>query len=407
MKGSDKNGRGLRYWIIQLFLLFTVVNAFGQARLPGVPRQYTAPVHEAIQKAGDNGKQLKLALRKANRKEKELVAFLLTTMPERDLKTLSSDFILENVRTALLAKKQFVWCRNLPDSIFLNEVLPYACLNETRDNWRIDFYHRFLPLVINCHSEQEAIDSVNQNIRKIVKVEYDTRRKKADQSPNESMEQRMASCTGLSILLTDAFRAVGIPSRIAGTPMWTNMRGNHNWSEVWIDGKWYFTEYYPDKLNHSWFVADAGRADPQEPFHWIYATSWKPTELAFPCVWDSTIQYVHAVNVTDFYISLYREQFAEKKPANDEIVLNVVLFQKAGNIEGNDRVSKRITVLQEVREIDFGYSPGKNDDLNRNLQFILKKNSAYTFVYPGREGEKRTFDYTTGDTSGEVLRLNQ
>ena len=46
-------------------------------------------------------------------------------------------------------------------------------------------------------------------------------------------------------VLADAFRAVGIPSRVAGTPAWHDDRGNHNWNEVWVDGKWRFTEYYP------------------------------------------------------------------------------------------------------------------------------------------------------------------
>ena len=67
------------------------------------------------------------------------------------------------------------------------------------------------------------------------------------------MKEKMATCTGLSFLLVDAFWSVGIPARMAGTPMWTNMKGNHSWVEVWVDGEWYFTEYYPEDLNKSWF----------------------------------------------------------------------------------------------------------------------------------------------------------
>lgn len=391
-----------------LLLFFCIfIPAMGQSWLKSFDFEERVNVQEAIRKAENNGEQLKLALQEARNKEKKAVVFLLTTMPERDLKELTADFILENVRLALRARKEFPWCASLPDSVFLNEVLPYVCLNEHRDNWRADLYSKFAPLVKNCQSPGEAIDSVNLNIRKILKVEYNTKRKKADQSPYESMEQGMASCTGLSILLTDAFRAVGIPSRIAGTPMWTNMRGNHNWCEVWIDGQWYFTEYYPEKLNHSWFVADAGRADPKNPFHWIYATSWKPTGLTFPCVWDSTIQYVNAINVTDFYISLYQKQFAEKKIAEDEVVLNIVLYQSEESSEGNYRVSKRVTILRDDKEIDFGFTPGKIEDLNKFLSFVLKKNTTYTLVFPGKEGEKKNAIYKTGNTSGELLRLNQ
>ena len=53
--------------------------------------------------------------------------------------------------------------------------------------------------------------------------------------------------------------AVGIPARVAGTPMWTNMRGNHTWVEVW-DGGWHFVgaaEPDPKGLDHTWFNGDA------------------------------------------------------------------------------------------------------------------------------------------------------
>jgi hypothetical protein len=397
----------LKFPVLILFLLFSVISGSGQHYLKGIPGKYKSSVKEAVEKSETNGDQLIRTLLLANRKEKEPVAFLLSNMPERDLQSLTADFIQENVRLALKARKQFRWCKALPDSVFLNEVLPYCCLNETRDNWRNDFHNRFYPLVMNCHSIREAIDSVNLNILKITGVEYNTKREKTDQSPYESIRQKMATCTGLSILLTDAFRSVGIPSRIAGTPMWTNMRGNHSWCEVWIDGQWYFTEYYPEKLNHSWFVADAGKADKEKPIHWIYATSWKPTPLAFPCVWDSSIQYVHAVNVTDFYIDLYEKQFTERKLAEDEVILNMVLYRTAGSTAGNDRVLKRISLMKDDKEVNFGYSPSEADDLNHFLQFVLKKNTIYTIIFPGKVGEKKTYSFTTGEKSGEVLRLDQ
>ena len=63
-------------------------------------------------------------------------------------------------------------------------------------------------------------------------VEYNTLREKTNQSPAESMRQGMASCTGLSVLLVDALRAVGIPARFAGTAAWHDDRGNHSWTEV-------------------------------------------------------------------------------------------------------------------------------------------------------------------------------
>merc|ERR1712072_1226485 len=54
--------------------------------------------------------------------------------------------------------------------------------------------------------------------------------------PMSVIDYGYASCTGLSILLVDALRSVGVPARIAGTPAWHGnvSDGNHNWVEVWL-----------------------------------------------------------------------------------------------------------------------------------------------------------------------------
>jgi hypothetical protein len=396
----------IRFCLWVLLITYFLTSSCTINEFTGVPAMYRPLLEEAFIQAGENATELQNALLEANQKEKEPVAFLIAYMPERDLQSLTSEFILENVRYALKARNEFAWCKALPDSIFLNEVLPYVSLNERRDNWRADFYNRFVPLVKECTDIREAIDSVNMNIARILQVEYNTKRKKADQSPYESIEIGMASCSGLSILLTDAFRAVGIPSRIAGTPLWTNMRGNHSWCEVWIDGEWYFTEYYPDKLNHSWFLADAGKADPEKQEHWIYSSSFKPTGLSYPLVWDRSINYVPAENVTEKYIELYRQQLTNTELAEDEIILNVVLYNSSETTDGNNRITKKISVSTREQNIDFGYTPGPRDDLNRFLVFRLKKNTMYDFVIGDNYSESKTVSYYTGEMNNEVLRLS-
>jgi len=77
---------------------------------------------------------------------------------------------------------------------------------------------------------RSAVEAVNACIASTVDVEYNTLREKTNQSPSESMRQHMASCTGLSILLVDALRSVGIPARFAGTAAWHDDRGNHSWT---------------------------------------------------------------------------------------------------------------------------------------------------------------------------------
>lgn len=202
----------------------------------GSAGKYHALLDKALETSGTNQPELAKALESATPEMKEGVAFLISYMPERDLKTMKGDDLLSNVKLAYEARNRFAWAKSVPDSIFLNDVLPYASLNEERDQWRADFYKRFAPYVENCKTLEEAIKAVNKNIRDEVKVDYNTAREKPDQNPSESIRQGMASCSGLSILLTDALRSVGIPSRIAGTANWHDNRGNHNWCEVWLDG---------------------------------------------------------------------------------------------------------------------------------------------------------------------------
>jgi hypothetical protein len=373
-----------------------------QSEYRGVPESYHSLLDSAFVKAGENAGELEMVLQSVKKNQKEAAAFLIAYMPEKDLESLSSDFILDQINGAFKARDEFVWCRNLPDSIFLNEVLPYYSLDEKRDNWREDFYNRFSPYVKDCEAIFQAIDSVNQNIIEELGVEYNTKRSAVNISPFQAIKEQMATCTGLSFLLVNAFRSVGIPARIAGTPLWTNMRGNHSWVEVWIDGEWYFTEYYPDALNKSWFLADAGKADPQKPVHWIYAASYKPAETNYPLVWDRDSREIHAVNVTDRYIRLYQEQLAGNELKEDEILVDVVLYKNENEQNAQGRVSERVTVFESDNQIDFGYTPLSTDDLNKFLKFKLKKDKTYRLEFAGADGQPKSEMLDTSDLDGVI-----
>jgi 1-phosphatidylinositol phosphodiesterase len=216
----------------------------------------------------------------------------------------------------------------------------------------------------------DAIQAINAAIQEEVGVEYSTQRKKANQSPYESMEQGKASCTGLSILLVNAFRSVGIPARIAGTPAWTTKPGNHNWVEIWTpaDQAWHFTEYYPDAkgLDHGWLLADAARANADSLIHRIYATSWRRTDLFFPLVWNFRDRSVPAVNVTGRYLELGSHLVQE-----DACELRIHFTG------GSGREAIPVRVMQGDAEVGRGMTPGPTDDLNRYLTLPVRKGQMY------------------------------
>src|SRR5262249_35066295 len=141
---------------------------------------------------------------------------------------------------AYRARREVPWGKSVPEEIFLDNVLAYANVNEARDPWRKEMIELCLPLVKECKTASEAAELLNRTIFSKLKVAYSTQRNKPHQSPRESIATGKASCTGLSILLSDACRSVAIPARLVGTPLWADKSGNHTWVEIWDHG-WHFT----------------------------------------------------------------------------------------------------------------------------------------------------------------------
>lgn len=326
--------------------------------------------------------------------QQEGMAYLIAYMRPSDLDTLPAELLISNVKMAYKARESFVWAKELPLSVFYNEVLPYAIMDERRENWRPAFFEMVYPLVKDAKNIYQAVDTINKSLRGLVKVEYNTKRDKPNQAPFESMKINMASCTGLSILLTDAFRAAGIPSRVAGTPLWVSKEGNHNWSEVMINNEWYFTEYYPDALNRGWFLERAGKADKSNPVHWIYATSYKHDDLSFPMVWAENDSTVGGVDVSDRYIDLYQKQLARDAKG---IQVNIRMYKSEQCVLDSDgRISGKVTIRNSKGElVATGETAAPTDDINRYLTFLIPLGNDYTIEYMTSKGirkDKLTID---------------
>lgn len=288
--------------------------------------------------------------------------FLITHMPAGDRESLDVELVLENVDYAYRAWQQAPWHAQVSEELFLNEILPYANINERRDRWRKDFYERFRPLVAEAQTVSEAAAILNNQVFPMVEVIYSTKRPKADQSPYESIEAGMASCTGLSVLLVDACRSVGVPARFVGTPLWADGSGNHSWVEVWDDG-WHFTgaaEPTGDRLNEAWFTGRAAQAKPDDRERAIYAVSFKRTPLTLPMVWKPDADSVYAINVTERYLEkeaipegMARLQFRVRDTAGARLEIPIVVQETDG------------------APLHSGTSRGDSYDANDHLTFHL------------------------------------
>ncbi|MEO5916112.1 MAG: transglutaminase-like domain-containing protein [Luteolibacter sp.] len=320
--------------------------------------------------------------------------FLVENMPAADRDALGSGFLTENLDLAFKARETFPWAKAVPEAIFLNDVLPYAVFDEPRDPWRADFFERAAPLVKDAKTATEAVQDLNKEFFKLVNTHYDTGRKRTNQSPKDSMEQGKATCTGLSILLVDVCRAVGIPARAVGTPMWTNGRGNHTWIEIW-DGDWHFTgadEYDAGGLDRGWFTGDAAKADASKPANAIYATSWKKDGLSFPMIWAENDSSVAAVNVTARYTG---------KPAVAKPTLGIRFF------DGETRLALKGWLIKEniYSVADFETKAG-SADLNDMPRVEVEPGSQYRlrFQIDGKLLESAAFEAGLGETTRDVRK---
>ena len=322
------------------FLLLAGLICSLSACTSGISTDYKQQL-ETVLNQSSRADSLRLLLHKTPHDEQEAMAYLIAWMPQGDRDTMNLDLLKENV----------------------------------------------------------AIDTINRIIPEVVGVEYNTLREKTNQSPAESIRQGMASCTGLSILLVDAFRSVGIPARFAGTAAWHDNRGNHSWTEVWINGAWFSTEYYqPPALDKAWFMADAGKSVSGDHTHGIYAVSFRPAGDWFPMAWNENARSIHGIDVSQRYRDIYSESIQTLTKQGTHTNVTFMMFRdKRHNSNSGDRVEANVDVFCNGVQVGGGRTAGPLQDMNDALSFLLEKGHTYTFAYENSRGEKTTVEVLVGN----------
>ena len=230
------------------------------------------------------------------------VEFLVRYAPKCDL-PLPGEYVTNNCILAAQARANAI--EQYPDDIYLDYVLPYSVIREGRDDWRQEFRERFLPLIEGCTNAYEAAVILDRKIWDMIGVHYNIKRDQARQSPRHSMRIGMASCTGISIILIDACRALGIPARLVGC-CWTTIPGNHSWVEVWSNGGWHVVASgEKEREDNIWFLEYAALADASQPDRRIYASRYSPSGTYFWRTWQlpGCVSDVPADDVTAKYRS--------------------------------------------------------------------------------------------------------
>jgi transglutaminase-like putative cysteine protease len=346
-----------------------------------------AAVHRSLKRYPKREAEWTALLKSVPANEKLGAEYLVAFMPMKDLRVLSTDKVRAALDLSYAAKKKVAWGQQLPPDVFMDAVLPYASVTEKRDSMRAEFQKRYLSLVAKAKTPGEAAILVNSHLFKDYKVVYNTRRRHTDQTPAETIEQGMATCTGLSIMLVDALRAVCVPARVAGINSWPGRGGNHTWVEVWDKGAWHFTgaaEQDPAGLDRGWFADEAGRAIADKPLNAIWAVSYRPTGQFFPMSWAPNTQ-VNGVNVTPRYnkrlADLSPRLMVEVKQGGERVIADVIAYNAA---TGDQCL--------------IGKSKGPNADVNLHLSTPVTGGGEFLVTAKYQDHPAVALAHVTGDT---------
>jgi len=143
------------------FLVVLILTGRVAAEAPK-DKWWPADVEHALAQAKNNRLELEKALASVPRGQRKGMAFLVANMPAPDLLSLTADFLLSNTRLAYQARDEVPWGKDIPEELFLSDVLPYANVDEKRDAWRKEFYDLCMPIAKSCKTPSEAAHKLNR-----------------------------------------------------------------------------------------------------------------------------------------------------------------------------------------------------------------------------------------------------
>lgn len=199
---------------------------------------------------------VKLELAPITKEEEKCLAFLYKSMPLPDLNGYPFSYWLENVQSALEARKNAGW--EIPEREFMHFVLPVRVNNEALDDFRTLYGAELRERTKGMSAEQAALE-VNHWCHEMATYRPSDGR---TLPPTGTIKAGLGRCGEESVLAVAALRAAGVPARQVYTPRWAHTDDNHAWVEVFVDGNWHFMGACEPEpvLDLAWFNAPVSRA---------------------------------------------------------------------------------------------------------------------------------------------------
>jgi len=146
-----------------------------------------------------------------------------------DHKSISSDYLIENIDLAFAAWEGAAWKDEVSFSDFCEYILPYRILSEPIDNWRKKLYEKLKnhELLISSNLElnwqfhmKETYPFLNRDRKFLEKISFDMNYKHMDASASGACTQRCAYAIF-------HLRAIGVPATFDLIPSWGNRPTDH------------------------------------------------------------------------------------------------------------------------------------------------------------------------------------
>lgn len=295
-----------------------------------------------------------------------------------------------------LAAAEFPWSHEVPPALVEESVRPDGVAQEEPCDWRPVLTPVAEALVKDCSSAREAVLALAAGLPEATGVYYSTERRKPAMNVLEALAEKKVSCTGQSILLVCALRAVGIPARMVGLLTWNHIRGNHSWAEAWFEGEWHMIEYAERDFNTPWVMENIGMLNPQEPTQRILALTPTGTALFLPSyVMDKRL--LPAEDVTHRYAELSRAWYARAGVGVEEQRLMV---------DCENRPERPLPVRVETESctiISEDVLPTEQDDVRRFARLSLPREGRF---YLRVEGSSERHPIKATSAPVQILRLS-
>lgn len=156
---------------------------------------------------------------------------------DKDLETITSEFLIENIDCAFRAWRERPWASKLSFEAFCEHVLPYRCSNEPLDSWRPACMERYADLPEEMKDPcdiKEAGGKVSGDVHSWMGFSTLYYLHPTDQGFDEMSRRHQGRCEDISNMISYALRANAIPCAADYTPYWADRDNNHAW-EVLLD----------------------------------------------------------------------------------------------------------------------------------------------------------------------------